>query len=146
MQESTIVSGFDFTRYTQKGFLFTPETYNGNYEAVGLLSAKLTPELKDTPPVGVLNKSYGDYGMVVNGKMYYILKMGPTTCYLKEFKTETVIQSLYEEAAKMGADAIINFKISYFPSIANGITISGVEVSGFAIKRKPLEANVSQGK
>ena len=36
--------GFDFTAYSDKGFLFTPETYLGEYESIGIVTYSITPE------------------------------------------------------------------------------------------------------
>jgi hypothetical protein len=41
-----LISGYDFTSYTERGFLFTPEQYLGDYDAIGLLSLEIIREVK----------------------------------------------------------------------------------------------------
>lgn len=43
--EIVSVSGFDFTDYAEKGFLFTPESYSGNYQSMGLITVTLWPKV-----------------------------------------------------------------------------------------------------
>ncbi len=38
--------GYDFTKYTANGFLFTPEPFNGDYDAIGLIELAVYPEVK----------------------------------------------------------------------------------------------------
>ena len=45
-ERQTIFLGYDFTPYTDKGFLFTPFLYNDNYESIALLTVEMYPEIK----------------------------------------------------------------------------------------------------
>ena len=47
VSKTAIVNGYDFTKYSAKGFLFTPESYNGEYEAVGIIEISLYPEVTE---------------------------------------------------------------------------------------------------
>jgi hypothetical protein len=38
--------GYDFTVYTQQGFLFTPESYNGRDQSIGSLPVTVWPEMR----------------------------------------------------------------------------------------------------
>lgn len=38
--------GIDFSSYTEKGFLFTPESYQGDYKSIGMVTYSITPEAK----------------------------------------------------------------------------------------------------
>ena len=38
--------GFNFTPYTEKGFLFTPEKYETEYGSIGLITCIIFPEKK----------------------------------------------------------------------------------------------------
>ena len=49
VHKMVLVSGYDFTSYTEKGFLFTPEQYLGDYDAVGLLNLEVIPEVRKLP-------------------------------------------------------------------------------------------------
>ena len=39
-----ILSGINFTKYTQSGFLITPEKYNREYESIGLIDLVYMPK------------------------------------------------------------------------------------------------------
>jgi hypothetical protein len=40
------VSAFDLSKYSNQGFLITPNKYNGDYESVGIISAIAMPKAK----------------------------------------------------------------------------------------------------
>ncbi|MBN2827911.1 MAG: hypothetical protein JXQ26_07970 [Tissierellales bacterium] len=115
----------DFTKYTEKGFLFTPLLYNGNYESVGLINYRFIP-----------SASYKDMKTVKNG-VY-------TTIYYWDrdnFSLYDLLDSVYTWSSSKGANAIVNLKLEvateYFGyGFDNPATIQGLDVSGFAIKRK----------
>ena len=46
VSKTVFIYGYDFTPYTAKGFLFTPESYNGDYDAVGLIELAIYPAIK----------------------------------------------------------------------------------------------------
>ncbi len=117
---------YDFTKYTHKGFLFTAETYRGDYESIGLLEVEIYPGSEKKPlSEEKKSKQYGtsDYGKSEE-RIYWPIK------------TEELLDSLYNLAINMGADAIINLSINDF-QVNYGITYAyGRRASGFAIKRK----------
>ena len=41
-----LIIDIDFTEYTQKGFLFTPNAYTANYESIGLITIIYYPEAR----------------------------------------------------------------------------------------------------
>lgn len=145
-QENVSFTGFDFTEYSKNGFLFTPNQYDGEYESVGIIKAKLTPEMKKTPPMGRLQSKSGDNLIVVNGQIYFVMNFLGQSWYVKDFETKNVIKNLYDLTSKMGADAVTNLKIEYYPFYNGNITTYGVEVSGFAIKRKPVNVKIVEDK
>lgn len=113
--------GFDFTKYTAKGFLFTPEPYVGNYESIGILKTVIYAAVKHTK-AQVQNPGADPY-----------LK--------EEWKIDAVdaeeaIEEMYKKAVGMGADAIIRFEIKSTYYMNGTMYVPGYEVYGFAIKRK----------
>jgi len=112
------VYGYDFSKYSKQGFLFTPEKYLGEYESVGILSVEIVPE--------------ANYGYPDEGK-----KKGefPRWFYSPISATE-LLDSLYFIATGMGADAVVNLIIEDFKTEKSSIYIPSLRASGFAIKRK----------
>ncbi len=124
---SRVLYGYDFTDYTQQGFLFTPEGYNQDYNSIGLLNLTFTPQVVE--PQGIpANKSMNDFYRVnaVDGSVWYVEKLD----------MQTAIDSMYSKASNMGADALIRFDASYNTRPHYEISITEIEVSGFAIKRQ----------
>ena len=119
------VYGYDFTKYTAVGFLFTPEKYLGEYESIGMLVVEIYPEIKKEKKTSM---QYGtsDYDKP-QGWHYYPISTGEA------------LDSLYSIATKMGADAVVNLVIEDAEEkwgVLNDSTIPGKKVSGFAVKRK----------
>jgi len=124
----TSVSAISFTKYTENGFLITSEPYLEEYQSIGMINVefrvpatreKIEKNEKDS------EESYTKYYWDVDELSNY---------------QEEIIDLAYDAAIKMGANAIMNFKIK--PSektYQNGteiVTIPGVQIYGFAIKRK----------
>ena len=119
----TEVRGFDFTKYTKEGFLFTPEGYSGRYESAGILSVRISPEIKRAFEPG---DNFADFDRVQDaaGNEWIVEKPD----------TENAIETMYKQALEMGADALINFDISS-EALTSEIPATIVIVNGFAIKR-----------
>jgi hypothetical protein len=120
--------GLDFTKYTDRGFLITPESYRGEYSSIGMVSYVLTPE-----------------ATLITKKVFVSTETGQVTREEKEWKVGQVniteaIDSLYTSAKRMGANAIINFEFRQeerdYPFLTNPVKITGWQLSGFAIRRK----------
>ena len=105
----------DFRPHTEKGFLFTPEMYEGQYESIGMLSTVIFPGVKEVPT----KKSFSG------------ITMGYDRIYANE-----VIDSMYVKAVSMGADAFVRFEIKPAEKWNGDLLVQGIEVVGFAIKRK----------
>ena len=115
----------DFTKYAENGFLFTPNGYIGDYESIGIIQAVFMP----SATLKALKKKTSE-GMVT------------VKHYWKKEKIETseVLDTIYDMAKNMGANAIINFKIEKISEAYNlntyyPVVIYGFAVEGFAIKR-----------
>lgn len=124
------MQGFDFREYAEKGFLFTPHQYIGEYESRGIITITIYPETKvtkgPTPKGWVMKKIGGPSGQ--DTPRYYLEEV---------IDQSIVIGGAYQAALDIGADAIMDFNIESMAAVLRGgIYQSGYIVSGFAIKRK----------
>lgn len=126
IEKQVYISSYDFTEYTNKGFLFTPEKYNGEYESIGLIEVEIYPGIEKIKDKAQLNS--GDTWR--SSASYKLYK------YSQTITPYEVLDSLYNISYKMGADAVINLEILRSEIQHYEITIEGIRASGFAIKRK----------
>lgn len=117
----------DFTKYTSKGFLITPEKYNGEYESIGTVRYILTPAAK----MIVMKAVRSPNGTLDETKGWSVEKLSMTAA----------LDSLYIGARSMGADAIMNFSAveeqrDHVFTPTNRVNTSGYNLSGYAIRRK----------
>ncbi len=115
----TIVSGVDFARYSQKGFLFSPDPYTlGPYDAVGLVSVVHYAGARYIP-----DSSHA----------------GPGYWQFQPVEAQEVFDTLYARAAAMGANAVVRMEIRSVERAAEAPrpATPGVEVRGYAIRRRP---------
>lgn len=115
----------DFSSYTKKGFLFTPKSYTGEYESIGMVDYTFIPGAKNETRKEVKDGIYTD--------CYYWIE--------EPFTTYDLLDVVYSMCNAKGADALIDLKIeykseSYGQGYVNPATISGLKISGYAIKRK----------
>ncbi len=133
-----VPSGFetyqlDFTPYTNKGFLFTPRSYSGKYNSVGLLEFDYNTEANLVEmTLNELTEEARNAGLT------------PITCLMWEVEDldyQVVLDYAYRKALQMGGDAIVSFKLTAdTKTLVNPIDYPSVEipvvhVSGFVIKR-----------
>ena len=131
-----VLSGLDFREYSQKGFLFTPEKYSGDYESIGLISFLIMPEARKERVSQEEDDSYS-------------FKESPIVYKwnVEEINVQNALDGIYKRSIEMGADALVNFKISNREEpIVNKTSkmvvsfdekkLQGYLVEGFAIKRK----------
>ncbi len=110
---------FDFTEFSAKGFMFTPEFYRGEYESVGLLDFTFFPEAELKLRKAKQSNS---------GSKWVYEPVSP----------QTILEFAYQKASKMGANALVNFTIlpeTKKDELTN-FEREGFRVKGFAIKRK----------
>ncbi|MEO8398822.1 MAG: hypothetical protein ABI550_03295 [Ignavibacteriaceae bacterium] len=120
------VYGYNFTKYTKQGFLFTPEPYPGDYESVGILEVEIYPEIKKAKEEG--SNQYGTSNYGESAEWLYI-----------SIQTNEVLDSLFHLAKGMGADAVVRLDIEDVTQERSGFPLTlipGKRASGFAIKRK----------
>jgi hypothetical protein len=116
--------GIDFTQYTDKGFLFTPEKYLGEYQSIGMVSIEVYPEYNYNPT------RKNEAGQKLGGGVW--MENG--------VKTGVIMDRFYQRITEMGGDALMNFKLESVEKsegVGSGIikSFSGTRISGYAIKR-----------
>lgn len=116
--------GFDFRPYTNEGFLFTPNKYEGDFEAIGMIEVIAKPKIEKTPPN---QKNMEGASRVLYGQDYY---------FVHDPNPSKLVEQLYKRAKEMGADAITQFQISEHSISNNGFEVPTIRAYGFAIKRK----------
>jgi hypothetical protein len=133
-------SAFDFTPFTKQGFLFTPEKYNFDYQAIGLINCIIVPEeqtkvVQKSEQKVRLDDIYFDDIYSDNSNTIKIF-------YPEEIKPDEVLKLIYNECVVMGADAFTNFKYQtmYMPSQNSGFKkVKWHVINGFAIKRLDIK-------
>lgn len=129
MQHTVNITGIDFTKYTAKGFLFTPESYMGQYESVGQFSAVLYPQI-------VKEKNRGLHPETVKGiENFKQVNVDGIEWLIERVTLDEVVDSIYSYALKLGANAVVSFKIDLVPRVNGALFYNCYEVSGFAIKK-----------
>ena len=123
--ERITASGIDFSAYASEGFLFTPNKYGGDYESIGLVQISYTPKA-----VFVKTEVRG-----INGQAFT-----RSSWMAEPIDTDKALQKLYELCLEMGADALTEMQIKniterHAQRTIHPLTLSGIEISGFAIKR-----------
>lgn len=128
------VVGIDFTRYSEKGFLFTPGEFGGNYTTIGLLTFSIYPEGRKIPIESQSNQTQGASPAASNTQSEQRFAWEIDSIDLYE-----VIDLAYKEAVKRGADAIthleIRFKTKSHRDGFDNVDVTGVEVTGLLISR-----------
>ena len=121
LDKKETVASLDFTKYQEKGFLITPNTYGGNYESIGLFYFTIEAEADFKSVKDERGRSFKQW-------------------VSKDIDTNEVLKLAYETAKNKGSDAITNFKIKNFTVTKSDgssmFSIDAVEISGLLIKRK----------
>lgn len=125
--------GYDFRPYTDQGFLFTPESYNEAYDAVGLVEIIYIPKIIKAPS-STTTRTFSE-SRPMNRDGFSILLSGIHYYYVERPDTEKLIAEMYDLASGFGADALSNFNITTEVIYNNDVAIATIKVTGFAIKR-----------
>ncbi len=123
IQKTVLTYVYDFTSYTQKGFLFTPEQYLYDYESIGQITVEIMPD--------VLPSTYSE--VVDNG---WVKKTGKTYWKVEKINPQELLDELYKKASTMGADAVVRLTFDNEEYNNGAIFFNSTIASGFAIKRK----------
>jgi hypothetical protein len=122
---SATTTGIDFREYSDKGFLFTPEGFSGEYETRGFLTTTIWPQAS-RPEFTYTQK-----------------RVGPWT--EQQVRIDDAVKKMYEDAVAMGADAVIRFlaspiteevTVGQIGSVPEVFRRNGITVSGYAIRRR----------
>lgn len=112
----------DLTPYTDKGFFISPYEYSGDFKLIGIINYELMPDARK-----ILIDDTGDGIKTVSWRQ-------------ESIKTYQILDSVYNVCTRMGADALISFKINSITDRhvidAQVVQVYGLAVTGFAIKRK----------
>ena len=125
--EKISISGYNFSKYSNEGFLFTPNVYNGEYESVGLIHLTYTPEAN---LVEVYSGKQLENGKPQVSKEWHVI----------EFDSEILLDNVYEACLELGADAFTQMVLqthseTYGNTTMYPLILNGAKISGFAIKR-----------
>ncbi|MBC8554697.1 MAG: hypothetical protein ISR95_01035 [Candidatus Marinimicrobia bacterium] len=124
----------DFTKLTEQGMLITPDSYEGEYTAVGMIDMIQYPKayiVEKTPVVSEAELK----------ETPWIPPPKPTKQWVVEPPNhERILDSLYQMITEKGGDAITRVVISYPEKTYNSgtaspIVLTGIRIHGFAIKR-----------
>lgn len=115
------VTGYDFSEYTEQGFLFTPEQYRGEYQSIGLITVTQWPAVRKTE-----QKVRTSDGAGYKTEEVF---------YHEAINVEKTIEEIYKIASDMGADAVTQFNVTPTSRTNGTLNVPGVEISGFAIDR-----------
>lgn len=115
----TVVTELDLRRYAQHGFLFSPDPYSGQFDALGFV--KVT--------------EYDGLEWSTQDDEWHLIPV----------RTTDVIDSAYARATGIGADALVRMDIRVVESAGDDPewrlakspprSVPGIQVSGWAIKR-----------
>ena len=111
-----------FKKFSDKGFLFTPNSYDRQYQSIGMVDASIYPE------ANLQNTESGS----PTGRIIYWLQ--------EPVNMDKALDSLYEACVQMGADALVQLKFRSvskikYKSTTKPLEVFGVNIKGFAIKR-----------
>lgn len=120
IEKETRALVFDFTRYTNQGFMFTPEKYAMEYESIGVVNLVIYSKMEQA------QKTIGENPVLNLG--WRFVQVNPSE----------LIELAYREAKKMGANAMTNVEITEASKFNAEfkIDVPGVRLRGFAIRRK----------
>lgn len=124
IERSELFSGIDFRKYTENNFFITPLEYTQPYEPIGLINFTMYPEVKDVP--STYSSSDGYILMDSNGQRWFI----------GNIQTSDAVDKIYRYCTEMKADALMMFDVNVVYKNNGALSVPGLEISGFAIKRK----------
>ncbi len=126
------LSGVDFSQYSEKGFLFTPNLYGGDYKSVGLIT------LTYRPAANLIEIDVGRNEEVITYS-------NSTTSLKKEWvfspeNRDMLLEAVYETCIEMGADAFTQMtlstvKVQMPAGLQYPLALTETTISGYAIKR-----------
>jgi len=108
----TVVAGLDFSRYTVRGFFFSPDPYSGPHDMKGLVTVRRYSSARYVDSLA--SWEYGPVG------------------------AQEALDSVYARSVAMGADAFVRteFQPVELPATPTTPRLPGIQITGYAIKRR----------
>ena len=117
----TSVIAFDFSDYSEQGFMFTLEGYDRPYQSVGLINMTIRPSAE----------KFGEGNAIIRQDQYQ-----DGNWVVDQVTTDELVKAAHDEASAMGADAIIRFEVtSSNQPITLTFSVPEFHITGFAIDR-----------
>ncbi|MCD4652140.1 MAG: hypothetical protein K8S56_10220 [Candidatus Cloacimonetes bacterium] len=133
------VSGFDFSSYNARNFMVTPRGYNGKYEPLGMLNFVVCEgAAMEEKLLFIADKHAKEAGLEDIAVFEWIVE---------ELDYNEILEYVYQTAISMGGNAVVDFRITrndktYVNSPGYpGVTVPGVEIYGFVIRRLNVPLN-----
>jgi hypothetical protein len=115
------IYGFDFRKYADSSFLFTPLTQlTRPYDLRGMIRIVGYPEVRKIQT----SVTFGEGDNKSSGYKYIPQKLDP----------QEVIEEAYRISRSFGADALISFDIKSSKVVRGNVEVEKIELSGYAIK------------
>ncbi len=130
-QEETKTFAIDFRKYAERGFLFMPDEYYGEYEVMGIIRAELHPEVRYRDGAIPAGPGYSIHQFYVEGNTF--------TQITNAVNIDELINHIYELAIEWGGDAFTHFESSIEVGRTDdspNTTYAYYSISGIVIKRK----------
>jgi hypothetical protein len=131
-QEEFKTFEIDFRSYNEKGFLFMPDPYYGEYDVLGIVSVELLPRVEykagKVPEIPSYIMRY-----FWNGENY-------STQIISPISFKSLVDYVYELSVEWGGDAFTHFKssveVGYTDPANLNTSYAYFKISGIVIKRK----------
>ena len=118
--EIQLIIDIDFTEYTQKGFLFTPNAYTANYESIGLITIIYYPEARLVTRVIEYEGKDKEGNKRARKESEWVIN---------KINSNALLDSVYTTCIEMGADAFTQLKILDAPTMPYGINTTNPIIS-----------------
>lgn len=121
----------DFRPYGEKGFMFMPDAYFGEYKVKGMISAELHPEVQYREGRIPDGEGYSVHYFFHGDKSY--------TQIMSISRIEDLIEHIYQISISWGGDAFTHFKSDILTTTTDenpNTTYAYFTISGLVIKRQ----------
>jgi len=131
-KEEIIPFGIDFRKYTDKGFLFMPDEYYGEYTVKGMITVEMHPEVR---------YHRGETKSIVSGYTThtFFVNQAKITQVTVQANIDDLINYIYELSVEWGGDAFTHFessmKTGYTDSQNLNTSYPYYSISGMVVKR-----------
>ena len=108
----TAMTTIDVSAYARQGFLFTPGVYPSAYTSLGAINLA----------------HYAEGDLRANPR-------GVQEWQFQPIAVQDMLRDAHRAAREMGADAIMEFQLRAITRQEGAVTVPGIELTGFAIRR-----------